>query len=283
MHSAIELIQLTEKHVPGLLRLSRQAGWPDYGERELQLLVKHGRFFGYQNSQEDIISCIGLFLYGRLASIGLVIVDNEYKRRGLGRRMVNACISQVDENTAIMLCATKEGLPLYEKAGFQTAGSIRKYSCQSFKPLTKQHDIELTSFTEKDFPELIAADQAAFGGDRAALLHHLISQSAECIIARNHEGTFIGYGLSVQTPPNLKLGPLIATSPGLAAVLVNRLTAGKQGAIRIDVPGESPLLHDSLEAMGFHLDDEPPLMMYQKKTLPARNRQLFAVISQALG
>lgn len=165
MHSAFELIQLTEKHVPGLLRLSRQAGWPDYGERESRF-VKHGRLFGYQNSQGDIISCIGLFSYGRLASIGLVIVDSEYKRRGLGRRMVNACISQVDENTAIMLCATKEGLPLYEKSGFQTAGSIRKYSCQSFNPITKRHDIELTSFTEKDLPELTAADQAAFGENR---------------------------------------------------------------------------------------------------------------------
>ncbi|MCY9090778.1 GNAT family N-acetyltransferase [Bacillus mojavensis] len=283
MHSAFELIQLTEKHVPGLLRLSRQAGWPDYGERELLLLVKHGRLFGYQNSQGDIISCIGLFSYGRLASIGLVIVDSEYKRRGLGRRMVNACISQVDENTAIMLCATKEGLPLYEKSGFQTAGSIRKYSCQSFNPITKQHDIELTSFTEKDLPELTAADQAAFGGDRAALLHQLISQSGECIIARNMEGEFIGYGLSVQTPANLKLGPIIAPSPGLAAGLINRLAAGKQGPMRIDVPGDAASLHDSLEAMGFHLDDEPPLMMYQKKMLPVRNGQLFAVISQALG
>lgn len=55
MHSAFELIQLTEKHVPGLLRLSRQAGWPDYDERELLLLVKHGRLFGYQNSQGDVI------------------------------------------------------------------------------------------------------------------------------------------------------------------------------------------------------------------------------------
>ncbi|MBD5014036.1 GNAT family N-acetyltransferase, partial [Xanthomonas citri pv. citri] len=80
--------------------------------------------------------CIGLFLFGRLTSIGLVIVDKEYQRLGLGRRMVNACITQTDENTAIRLCATKEGLPLYEKAGFHTAGSVRKYSCHSFQPYT---------------------------------------------------------------------------------------------------------------------------------------------------
>lgn len=164
-----ELIKLHEEHVSGLLRLCGQAGWPDYGEQELKLLVQQGRFFGYQNVSGDIISCIGLFLFGRLTSIGLVIVDKEYQRLGLGRRMVNACITQTDENTAIRLCATKEGLPLYEKAGFHTAGSVRKYSCHSFQPYTKKLDAELTSFREQDFHDLTAADLAAFGGDRSNL------------------------------------------------------------------------------------------------------------------
>lgn len=114
-----ELIELNEEHTPGLLRLCRQAGWPDYGEQELALLVQQGRFFGYQNVRGDIISCIGLFLFGRLASIGLVIVDKEYKRLGLGRRMVNACISQTDESTAIRLCATKKVCRFMRKRVFK--------------------------------------------------------------------------------------------------------------------------------------------------------------------
>lgn len=39
-----ELIKLHEEHVSGLLRLCGQAGWPDYGEQELKLLVQQGRF-----------------------------------------------------------------------------------------------------------------------------------------------------------------------------------------------------------------------------------------------
>lgn len=39
-----ELIELHEEHVSGLLRLCGQAGWPDYGEQELKLLVQQGRF-----------------------------------------------------------------------------------------------------------------------------------------------------------------------------------------------------------------------------------------------
>ncbi|MCY8209035.1 GNAT family N-acetyltransferase [Bacillus subtilis] len=277
-----KLIKLHEEHTPSLLRLCRQAGWPDYGEQELALLVQQGRFFGYQNVSGDIISCIGLFLFGRLASIGLVIVDKEYQRLGLGRRMVNACITQTDENTAIRLCATKEGLPLYEKSGFHTAGSVRKYSCHSFQPYTKKLDAELTSFREQDFHDLTAADLAAFGGDRSNLLQQLISASCECIIARNHDGQLIGYGLSVQTPANLKFGPIIAPSSDVAAQIINRLAAGKQGPMRIDIPGEHTSLHDSLIEMGFHKDDEPPLLLYQKKA-PIQNGHLYALISQALG
>lgn len=280
-----ELIELHEEHTSGLLRLCRQAGWPDYGEQELALLVQQGRFFGYQNVRGDIISCIGLFLFGRLASIGLVIVDKEYKRLGLGRRMVNACISKTDESTAIRLCATKEGLPLYEKAGFHTAGSVRKYSCHSFQPIEKQDhlDAKLTAFRKQDFQELATADLAAFGGDRSNLLQQLISTSEECVIARNNEGQLIGYGLSVQTPANLKFGPIIAPSSDVAAQFINRLAAGKQGPMRIDIPGEHTSLHDRLIEMGFQADEEPPLMLYQIKMLPDQNGHLYALISQALG
>lgn len=280
-----ELIELHEQHTPGLLRLCRQAGWPDYGEQELALLVQQGRFFGYQNIRGEIISCIGLFLFGRLASIGLVIVDKDYKRLGLGRRMVNACISKTDESTAIRLCATKEGLPLYEKAGFHQAGSVRKYSCHGFQPIEKRYHLvaELTAFREQDFQELAAADLAAFGGDRTNLLQQLIYTSEECVIARNNEGHLIGYGLSVQTPANLKFGPIIAPSPDVAAQFINRLAAGKQGPMRIDIPGEHTSLHERLMEMGFHADDEPPLMLYRKKKLPIKNGHLYALISQALG
>ena len=51
-----KLIKLHEEHIPSLLRLCRQAGWPDYGEQELALLVQQGRFFGYQNVCVYIIS-----------------------------------------------------------------------------------------------------------------------------------------------------------------------------------------------------------------------------------
>ncbi|MCY8546750.1 GNAT family N-acetyltransferase [Bacillus vallismortis] len=285
MKIADELIELHEKHTPGLLRLCRQAGWPDYGEQELKMLVQQGRFFGYQNDRGDLISCIGLFLFGRLASIGLVIVDKAYKRLGLGRRMVNACISQTDESTSIRLCSTTEGLPLYEKAGFHTAGSVRKYSCHRFQPIEKRDylDAELTSFREQDFQALAAADLAAFGGDRSNLLQQLISASEECIIARNNEGHLIGYGLSVQTPANLKFGPVIAPSSDIAERLLNRLAAGKQGPMRIDIPAEHISFHDRLIKMGFQGDAEAPLMLYQEKMLPDQNGHLYALISQALG
>ncbi len=159
---------------------------------------------------------------------------------------------------------------------------MRKYSCHSFQPYTKKLDAELTSFREQDFHDLTAADLAAFGGDRSNLLQQLISASCECIIARNHDGQLIGYGLSVQTPANLKFGPIIAPSSDVAAQIINRLAAGKQGPMRIDIPSEHTSLHDSLIEMGFHKDDEPPLLFYQKKA-PIQNGHLYALISQALG
>lgn len=65
----------------------------------------------------------------------------------------------------------------------------------------------------------------------------------------------------------MKFGPIIAPSSDVAAQIITRLAAGKQGPMRIDIPSEHTSLHDSLIEMGFHKDDEPPILFYQKKRL----------------
>ncbi|MCY8970805.1 GNAT family N-acetyltransferase [Bacillus atrophaeus] len=125
---------LTKKDVPGLSALCRHAGWPGYDERELGLLLQNGRLFGYKDSEGTLLSCSGIFPYGSFASLGLVIVQKEFRGAGLGKKMVEACIDELNDTIPIMLVATEQGLSLYQKAGFQQISSIYKYVCDRFFP-----------------------------------------------------------------------------------------------------------------------------------------------------
>lgn len=56
-----ELIELNEEHTPGLLRLCRQAGWPDYGEQELHCLSNRGAFSVIKMSAETLFPASACF------------------------------------------------------------------------------------------------------------------------------------------------------------------------------------------------------------------------------
>ncbi|MCY8520121.1 GNAT family N-acetyltransferase [Bacillus atrophaeus] len=274
---------LTKKDVPGLSALCRHAGWPGYDERELGLLLQNGRLFGYKNSKGTLLSCSGIFPYGSFASLGLVIVQKEFRGAGLGKKMVETCIVELNDTIPIMLVATEQGLPLYQKAGFQQISSIYKYVCDGFLPHTADSDIDIAPFQPKDFQALTKTDRAAFGTGRERLLQQLISGCLECTVAKNKDGSIVGYGLSRQTPDSLRIGPLIAPSRECAALLINELAYGKQGRIRIDISGEYRCIDPDLAAMGFVRDTESPLMVLRKSSFPKRNGHLVAVTSQGLG
>lgn len=274
---------LTKKDVPGLSALCRHAGWPGYDERELGLLLQNGRLFGYKDSEGTLLSCSGIFPYGSFASLGLVIVQKGFRGAGLGKKMVEACINELNDTIPIMLVATEQGLPLYQKAGFQQISSIYKYVCDRFFPHTADSEIDIAPFQAKDFQALTKADRAAFGTGRERLLQQLVSGCLEYAVAKNKDGRIVGYGLSRQTPDSLRIGPLIAPSRECAALLISKLAHGKQGRIRIDISGEYSCIDPDLAAMGFVRDTESPLMVLRKSLFPKRNGHLVAVMSQGLG
>lgn len=113
-----ELIELNEEHTPDYCGFAGKPGGLIMANKSWHCLSNRGAFRLSKCPRRHYF-LHRLVLFGRLASIGLVIVDKEYKRLGLGRRMVNACISQTDESTAIRLCATKKVCRFMRKRVFK--------------------------------------------------------------------------------------------------------------------------------------------------------------------
>lgn len=245
-----------------------------------------GRIVGHKNMEGKIVSCAAIIPYDtNVASIGMVIVHEQCRGFGLGRIVTQACIDSVSAETAIMLVATKEGQPLYQKMGFTTVEHVHKYLADKYVETTSEDDFlgTIKEFQEQDFEQLVKLDAAAFGDSRRIFLRKRIQQTQRCVVVKNQDNQMIGYGLTIAGPIYLLLGPIVAPSKEIAHHIINELAKGYQGKLRIDCPSIQKELAPILQQSGFTMAATPPVMIRNAKKIPTRNQTLFALAAQAFG
>ncbi|WP_035099321.1 GNAT family N-acetyltransferase [Anoxybacteroides tepidamans] len=281
-----QIHRLHEREIPQLVALSASVGW-DYDEQEIETVMSAGIVYGHKNAQGDIISSAAVIPYDvKLASIGMVIVNENYRGNGLAKELMQTCIDSVCDKTTIMLIATKEGKPLYEKLGFQTVSSVHKFLSDKYMPFYREHgneEYEVIPLTMSYFTQIQQLDQLAIGADRSLFLRKRIQQAKQGVVVKNHKGDIVGYGLSIKGPVNLIVGPIIAANDEIAICIVDELAKGYEGKLRIDVPnGQASFIH-YLERTGFHKVSQPPVMVKNASELPVRNGTLYSIAAQIFG
>lgn len=60
-----------------------------------------------------------------MASIGAVIVSETHRGLGLARKMIDTLLDQCDQSIPVVLTATVQGRPVYEKSGFTRLVTLR--------------------------------------------------------------------------------------------------------------------------------------------------------------
>jgi ribosomal protein S18 acetylase RimI-like enzyme len=283
--TVLELVEFDKYDVLGLIELSASVGW-DYDEHEIRTVMSSGKIYGHKNSVGKIVSSAAIIPYDTdLASIGMVIVNEEYRGLGLGKKATQKCIDSVSQITSIMLISTEDGKPLYENLGFKTVDYVHKYLSDNYIPtkLFINREITLEKYSENDINEIIELDSAAFGDKRRKLLLNRINQSKHCLVVRNLKGKIIGFGLSILGPVNLLIGPIVAPDSKTAALIIDRLVLNHQGNLRIDVPSNNDELMLFLEKSGFVKVSNPPIMIKNSINMPYRNKGLFAITAQIFG
>ncbi|HHP1113270.1 GNAT family N-acetyltransferase [Bacillus cereus] len=281
----IRLERLREEQIGDIVSLSSYIGW-DYNREEIETIFNAGIVYGVWNEKEELIASAAIILYGeKLASIGMVIVHPDYKGRGIGKIITEACVKSVSAHTPIMLIATDEGKPLYEKLGFRAVSYVSKYICNSYnaKHYCVRNEDYVMNYEEGDLEKIIKIDEYAFGTNRKEFLKKRIMQSEQCIVVKDKEQNVLGYGLSIQTPENKIIGPVVAKNNAMAMRIVHNLARGHNGRLRMDVPEGKKDFMKELEIAGFKKVNTPPIMMKNSGQLLKRNNELYSIAAQIFG
>ncbi|HHK5561993.1 TPA: GNAT family N-acetyltransferase [Bacillus thuringiensis] len=281
----IRVERLRKEQIGDIVALSSYIGW-DYNREEIDTVFNSGIVYGVWNERKELIASAAIILYGEaLASIGMVIVHPDYKGRGIGRVITNSCMNSVSAQTPIMLIATDEGKPLYEKLGFRVVSYVSKYICNSYNvnDYCVGNEDYMVKYEECDLEKIIKIDENAFGTNRKVFLKKRIMQSEQCNVVKDKEQNVLGYGLSIQTPENKIIGPVVAKNNAMAMRIVHDLARGHNGKLRMDVPEGKNDFMKELEIAGFKKVNTPPIMMKNSNRLLKRNGELYSIAAQIFG
>lgn len=277
--------RLSKETIDDIVALSSYIGW-DYNKEEIETIFNSGIVYGVWNERKELIASAAIILYGEtLASIGMVIVHPDYKGRGIGKAITDSCVKSVSTQTPIMLIATDEGKPLYEKLGFRAVSYVSKYICNSYNVnyTSAGNEEYMMNYEECDLEGIIKIDEYAFGTNRREFLKERIMQSERCIVVKDKEQNVLAYGMSIQTPENKIIGPVVAKNDTMAIEIVHYLAREHNGKLRMDVPEGKKDFMKELEIIGFQKVNTPPIMIKNRDQLLKRNNKLYGIAAQIFG
>ena len=208
-------------------RLREQAGW-NQSDADWQRLLDwepDGCFVGEVEGQ--VVASATTTTYGQdLAWIGMVLVDVEHRRQGIGRQLFRHALNYLDERgvRTIGLDATPLGKTLYDQMGFRDAYLLERRR-GTIPDLTGTSRLvqpgELARpFQQDDLPALAELDARAFGLDRTRVLQRLAADHPEGCFVVAAGGSALGYLFTRPGARARHIGPLVAVSPAVAQYLM---------------------------------------------------------------
>lgn len=235
---------------------------------------------------EDAGSLIGTAFtcpQGDYATIGLVIVSDEYQGQGIGRKLMEMALEACGSRTAI-LNATLAGAPLYASQGFVDFGHIQQHQGHALVPAP--HDLAAGEYcrplTDADQTEQIELANAGSGLDRRAVLNDLFD-IVEHSVGIERDGQLRAFAMLRPFGRGRCIGPVIAQNPEQAKYLVAVLLAQVPDAfVRMDIPSDSGLAH-WLEEAGLKQVDTVAQMARGTPPQAIGGVRQFALVTQAIG
>jgi ribosomal protein S18 acetylase RimI-like enzyme len=247
-------------------------GWPDIVP-EFYFYIRHSLCHPLKLILDDKIIGVGSSIsFGNTCWLAHIIVDREYRNRGIGTRITEKLISDA-ENThpdSFLLIATEFGFPVYKKLGFRI---VTEYSyMERDTPLTGTGVCEkIFQYEPKHCREILDLDRKISGELRHDLLKDYLETSFVFIDNNSIQGFYM---------PGIGEGMILAEKPDAGMELMKLKYSG---AVKAVLPADNTEGIDFLSKNGYRVLDTRGTRMIRGKAVQWQPRKIFSRIGGNLG
>lgn len=285
--SAMRLRAMIVEDVPAGVRLNQMAGWNQTAsdwERFLTVSPR-GCFVSELNGQVcGTVTTISF--QNRFAWIGMVLVDPQYRGRGIGTDLLKRAIRHLDDEKipTLKLDATPQGKPLYEKLGFVAEYEIERWSLQR-SPSETAKSSSLDEFASAALLQsILKTDQEVFGADRGFLLESLHEDAPDLTLGSWTGSVLRGYALGRRGLFADHLGPWMASDGAAARTLLETFLArSSREAIVVDCLKSNKIAAGLLRSCGFTYSRPLTRMFRGPNDDPGQPERLCAILGPEFG
>jgi GNAT superfamily N-acetyltransferase len=207
-------------------RLREQAGWNQTLADWQRILTWEPRGCFVAEQQGQIVGTVTTTIFGpELAWIGMMLVDRDARRHGIGRRLLAHALEWLEGVRGVRcvgLDATPQGKLLYDSMGFVEAYTLhRRHGLAprlEASPAVRRIDASALS-------RLVDLDHGALGVDRTRLLRDLCAAHPTGCFVLDGERPVLGYALTRPGARRWHVGPVVARDAPSARLLLHAALA----------------------------------------------------------
>jgi GNAT superfamily N-acetyltransferase len=279
---------MTKQDVPAGLRLKDLAGWNQTaGDWNRFLEASPGGCFVVDENGSVCGTATTICYEDRFAWIGMVLVDPEYRKQGIGTQLLKKTIEYLDHQKipTMKLDATPQGRPLYEKLGFVAEYEIERWVLKrSPGSDTRTQKSSHVKLTEAQRQLIFEMDRDVFGADRSLLLRSLQDETPEFALGDWADAKLQGYALGRRGSFSDHLGPWTATTSASAERLLDEFLArSSRENILVDRLSANAMTGELLRARGFAFARNLTRMYRGPNAHPGNPASLCAIAGPEFG
>ncbi len=207
---------MTKADVPAGLRLNELAGWNQTSDDWHRFLeASPDGCFVAEGYGEVRGTATTISYENRFAWIGMVLVDPEYRKQGIGTQLLQRTIEYLDERKipTMKLDATPLGQPLYRKLGFVAEYEVERWILKRPRgAIANRRNSGKLTLTEIQLAPVLRFDEEIFGADRSPLLNSLRDMWPDLALGVWSDGAPQGYSFCRSGLFADHLGPWVAKS-----------------------------------------------------------------------
>ncbi|CAN5815047.1 hypothetical protein BH23ACT11_BH23ACT11_23020 [soil metagenome] len=227
--------------------------------RAFELLrgMRDPRWAVAETRDRTVIGMIGAIPLGNVGIICHLAVHAGYRRYGLGARLASWAVTYLRSRRVqvIRLYSTLQAENIYRSAGFSPTAPRYLYRLEQLDERPGVHSgvHSIDELTASDLPEVFGLDLWSCGADRSALIRATLKlHPGGGLVARDSTGRTRGYLIRSSTSDGTRIGPMVAVSPDVARLMLDR--ALKRAATPVEITVTTPRdahAHRLFEEFGF--------------------------------